>query len=42
MSLPVIGCVEVEPLGIESSVLLGVCVLLMVYLGYALLRPEKF
>lgn len=29
-------------LGVESSVLLGVCVLLMIYLGYALLRPEKF
>jgi K+-transporting ATPase KdpF subunit len=29
-------------MGIESGVLLIVCVLLMVYLGYALLAPEKF
>jgi len=27
---------------IESAVMLAICVLLMVYLGYALLRPEKF
>ncbi len=26
----------------ESAVMLAICVLLMVYLGYALLRPEKF
>lgn len=29
-------------MGIESGVLLVVCVLLMVYLGYALLAPERF
>ena len=29
-------------MGIESGVLLAVCVLLMAYLGYALLAPEKF
>jgi K+-transporting ATPase KdpF subunit len=29
-------------MGIESVVLLAICVLLMVYLGYALLAPEKF
>jgi K+-transporting ATPase KdpF subunit len=27
---------------LESVVMLAICVLLMVYLGYALLRPEKF
>jgi K+-transporting ATPase KdpF subunit len=27
---------------LESAVMLAICVLLMVYLGYALLRPEKF
>lgn len=27
---------------IETLLLLAVCVLLMVYLGYALLRPERF
>ncbi|HXZ28439.1 MAG TPA: K(+)-transporting ATPase subunit F [Terriglobales bacterium] len=26
----------------ETLLILAVCVLLMVYLGYALLRPEKF
>ena len=26
----------------ETIVMLVVCVLLMIYLGYALLRPEKF
>jgi len=26
----------------ESIVMLGISVLMMVYLGYALLRPEKF
>ena len=26
----------------ETLVILAVCVLLMVYLGYALLRPERF
>lgn len=29
-------------MGIESGVLLAVCVMLMGYLGYALLAPEKF
>ena len=29
-------------MGIETSVLLAVCVLLLVYLGYALLNPERF
>lgn len=29
-------------MGIETTLLLIVCVLLLVYLGYALLRPEKF
>lgn len=29
-------------MGIESRILLAVCVLLMVYLGYALLAPENF
>jgi K+-transporting ATPase KdpF subunit len=29
-------------MNIESAVMLAICVLLMVYLGYALLRPEKF
>jgi K+-transporting ATPase KdpF subunit len=29
-------------MGIESGALLIVCVLLMMYLGYALLAPEKF
>ncbi len=27
---------------IETLLVLAVCVLLMVYLGYALLRPERF
>ena len=27
---------------LESVLMLAICVLLMVYLGYALLRPEKF
>jgi len=27
---------------LESAVMLGVCVLMGVYLFYALLRPEKF
>ncbi|HYX70049.1 MAG TPA: K(+)-transporting ATPase subunit F [Terriglobales bacterium] len=26
----------------ETLVILAVCVLLMIYLGYALLRPERF
>lgn len=26
----------------ETLLILAVCVLLMVYLGYALLRPERF
>ncbi len=29
-------------MGIETAVLLAVCVLLLVYLGYALLNPEWF
>ena len=29
-------------MGVETGVLLVVCVLLLVYLGYALLLPEKF
>ena len=29
-------------MGVETGVLLVVCVLLLVYLGYALLQPEKF
>jgi K+-transporting ATPase KdpF subunit len=29
-------------MGIETAVLLAVCVLLLVYLGYALLNPERF
>jgi len=29
-------------MGIETVVLLGVCVLLLVYLGFALLQPERF
>jgi len=29
-------------MGTESLVLLVICVLLMIYLGYALLAPEKF
>ncbi|MGA8153444.1 MAG: K(+)-transporting ATPase subunit F [Terriglobales bacterium] len=29
-------------MSLESLIMLGVCVLLMVYLLYALLRPEKF
>jgi K+-transporting ATPase KdpF subunit len=27
---------------LESALMLAICILLMVYLGYALLRPEKF
>jgi K+-transporting ATPase KdpF subunit len=29
-------------MGVESTVLLAVAALLLVYLAYALLRPEKF
>ena len=29
-------------MNIETVVILGVCALLMLYLVYALLRPEKF
>jgi len=29
-------------MGIETAVLLAVCVLLLLYLGYALLNPERF
>jgi K+-transporting ATPase KdpF subunit len=29
-------------MGFETGVLLAVCVLLLVYLGYALLVPERF
>ena len=29
-------------MNLESIIMLAVCVLLMVYLLYALLRPEKF
>ncbi len=29
-------------MGIETAVLLAVCILLLVYLGYALLNPERF
>jgi K+-transporting ATPase KdpF subunit len=41
MSLPASGCAEVS-MNIESLVMLVVCVLMMVYLMYALLKPEKF
>jgi K+-transporting ATPase KdpF subunit len=29
-------------MNLESVVMIGICCLLMVYLVYALLRPEKF
>jgi K+-transporting ATPase KdpF subunit len=29
-------------MGVATVVLLAVCVLLLVYLGYALLQPERF
>lgn len=29
-------------MGVENMILLAICLLLLVYLGYALLRPEKF
>ena len=29
-------------MNIESTVILSICALLMVYLGYALLRAERF
>ena len=29
-------------MGVETVILLVVCLLLLVYLGYALLRPENF
>jgi K+-transporting ATPase KdpF subunit len=29
-------------MNLESFVMIGICCLLMVYLVYALLRPEKF
>jgi len=31
-----------QALGLESLIMLIVSVLLLVYLGYAMLRPEKF
>ncbi len=34
--------VEVKAMTLETAVVLGLSVLLMVYLVYALLRPEKF
>jgi len=37
-----IGFAEVNVMGLESILMLVVCVLLMVYLLYALLMPEKF
>jgi len=41
MSLLAKDCAEV-PMNIESIVMLVICVLMMVYLMYALLKPEKF
>jgi K+-transporting ATPase KdpF subunit len=38
----VIGFGEVNVMSLESILMLVVCVLLMVYLLYALLMPEKF
>ena len=29
-------------MGVESAIMLAVCSLVMIYLFYALLRPEKF
>ena len=37
-----IGFAEVNVMNLESILILAVCVLLMVYLLYALLMPEKF
>ena len=39
--MPASDCAEV-PMEIESIVMLVICVLMMVYLMYALLKPEKF
>jgi K+-transporting ATPase KdpF subunit len=36
------GFGEVNVMNLESILMLAVCVLLMVYLLYALLMPEKF
>jgi K+-transporting ATPase KdpF subunit len=33
---------QVNPMHIESVVMLAICGLMMLYLVYALLRPEKF
>lgn len=38
----VIGFGEASVMSLESIIMLAVCTLLMVYLVYALLRPEKF
>lgn len=42
MCAAVKSCAEESEMGFESIVSLGAAVLLLVYLAYALLRPEKF
>ena len=42
MYMPASGCTEVLFMDIESIIMLVICVFMMVYLMYALLKPEKF
>lgn len=42
MYVSAIGFGEENAMSLESILMLAVCVLLMVYLLYALLMPEKF
>ena len=42
MSVVARSCSEGEPMNLESILGLVVAALLLIYLAYALLRPEKF
>jgi K+-transporting ATPase KdpF subunit len=42
MSMAASDCTEVLFMDIESIIMLVICVFMMVYLMYALLKPENF
>ena len=42
MSASASGSDEARSMNASNLVMLAVCLLLLIYLGYALLRPEKF
>jgi K+-transporting ATPase KdpF subunit len=41
MSMPAESCAEAE-MNLETIIMLVICVFMMVYLMYALLKPENF